>query len=172
MEKDHWKPNKDEYNPYYQGYISKIYDKNVPDLFEKQMRTYLAFFGALGEDKASLPYAPGRWTFKQALGHIVDTEKIMHFRALCIARQPGLTLPGFHQDRYVEMAEFQKFSIRNLLCAFEAHRNSLGQLIQGFSEEDLLRQGQVDGYTMSVRGAICIVVGHAEHHMQIFKRLA
>lgn len=170
MEKEYWKPNKDEYDPYYQGYIFKIHHKNVPDLFEKQMRTYLAFFGGLGEDKAMLPYAPGKWTYKQVLGHILDTEKIMHFRALCIARQPGLELPGFHQDSYVEMADFQKFSIKDLLGAFDAHRISLGKLMLGFSKEELLRKGQVDGHTMSVRAALCIIVGHAEHHMQILKK--
>jgi hypothetical protein len=170
MEKDYWTPLKDEFNAYYQGYISKIYDKNVPDLFEKQMRMYLAFFGALGEDRASLPYAPGKWTFKQLLGHIIDTEKIMHFRALCIARQPGVALPGFHQDNYVQMADFQQCTITELLGSFESHRLSLGQFMQTLSEEELIRQGKLEGHSMSVRAACCIVVGHAAHHMQMIQK--
>lgn len=172
MEKDDWIPLKGEYNPFYQRYISKIQDKIVPDLFEKQMPTYLGYFGSLGEDRARQPYAMDKWSFKQALGHIVDTEKIMHFRALCIARQPGIELPGFDQDDYVNMAGFDRLSIRELLTSFESHRLSLGQFMDTLPKEAMLNRGIVDGHVMSVRAACCIVVGHAEHHMGIFKGLS
>ncbi|WP_114750729.1 DinB family protein [Pleomorphovibrio marinus] len=172
MEKDDWMPSKGEYKPFYQGYVSKIQDKIVPELFEKQIQTYLAFFGSLGEDRASRPYATGKWSFKQALGHILDTEKIMHFRALCIIREPGIELPGFDQDDYVDIAEFDRLSLRHILTSFETHRWSLRQFMETLSKESMLNSGVVDGHAMSVRAACCIVVGHAEHHMGVFKSLS
>ncbi len=169
MVNDGWKPLKDEYNTFYQGYISIIEDKNVPDLFEKQIEEYLGFFGSLDESQASLPYAPGKWTYKEALGHVLDTDKIMHFRALCFTRQEGVKLPGFDQDSYVEKAGFQKYPISDLLDSFLAHRVSLAKFLKGLSQTDLTQRGKVDGQVLSVRAICNIIVGHAAHHMNILR---
>src|SRR5690606_35944861 len=99
-------PEKTEYGEYFDTYISKVRGSDIAELLLSQVEELRFLVDQLTEEKAIQPYAPGKWTYKQLLGHINDTEKIMFFRALCIARNEQKAFPGFDQDDYVQVANF------------------------------------------------------------------
>src|SRR5215470_7951321 len=95
------RPKPGEYNPYYDKYISLIPGNDIVGTLSSQFPKTLALLSSLGEQDGELRYAPGKWSLKEALGHVVDTERIMTYRALRIARGDRTPMPGFEQDDYV-----------------------------------------------------------------------
>ena len=162
------KPQQDEFAPYYNTYISLIGD-DVLDLLEQQAQTFTEYIRNIPEDKADYAYAEGKWTVRQVLGHIIDTERIMAYRALCIARQDTTPLPGFEQDDYVAVADVSDRSLASYAEEFEAVRKSNLYLFRSFEEEALNCRGTASEQPVSVRALLYIVAGHLEHHIRIFE---
>jgi len=126
----------------------------------------------LTEEQAVEPYAPQKWTYKQLLDHINDTEKIMFFRALCVARDEQQALPGFDQDDYVDAADFNDIPVSDLMEDFEHTRHSLAYFHKHLSEEASMRTGTVNGQLTSARALLYIIPGHFEHHLEILKGIS
>jgi hypothetical protein len=118
-------PSKGEYPSYYETYISKLGDQNFSTLIQSQTQELKAFVASKPEGWANVPYAPSKWTPKEVIGHCIDTERIMTFRALCIARGEKKLLPGFDQDPYVIQGQFNDVSLDDLLSDFEMQRQAL-----------------------------------------------
>src|SRR5690606_32925198 len=108
-------PDSDEYGEYYENYISKVRGQDISALINSQVAELRSFFNPINEEQSIESYQEGKWTYKQLLGHINDTEKIMFFRALCLARKEQQPLPGFDQDVYVNAANFNDASLSSLL---------------------------------------------------------
>lgn len=162
------KPQQDEFAPYYNKYIGLI-DEDVLGLLEKQADTFPAYIRNIPEDKADYAYADGKWTVRQVLGHIIDTERIMAYRALCIARQDTTPLPGFEQDDYVAVSEVSRRSLASYADEFEAVRKSNLFLFRSFDEQSLNCRGTASEQPVSVRALLYIVAGHLKHHIHIFE---
>src|SRR5690606_29460157 len=101
-------PDSDEYGEYYENYISRVRGQDIYALIISQVEELRFFFKQISEEQSIKSYQEGKWTYKQLLGHINDTEKIMFFRALCLARNEQQPLPGFDQDIYVNAANFNE----------------------------------------------------------------
>lgn len=163
------KPNPMEYKPFYQGYIDKLEGLSMPELLMEQVPRLNRIVEDFSENEIDLSPEPGKWSYNQVVGHLLDTEKIMHFRALMIARQPGVALPGFDQDLYVAAGNFTgKDILWTSLKGIIANREGIVAFLDTLHEEQLVNIGEVDGHPMSVRALIYIICGHMEHHLAGF----
>ena len=108
-------PQEGEFAPFYSGYVAWVKGKDIPKVLLSQIEEVRFLFEKMGEEKSLKAYAPGKWTPKEVLGHIIDTDRIMCFRALCFARGEKSELPGFDQDAYVSNAHFNNIPLPKLL---------------------------------------------------------
>ena len=114
-------------------------------------------------------YAPGKWTIKQIIGHLSDTERIFGYRALRIDRGDSTPLSGFEQDDYVSTAASNQRTLDDLLSEFRVVRESTLTLFHSFSRDDWMRSGRVSEWTLSVRGIAFTTAGHELHHANILR---
>lgn len=162
------RPTAEEYNPYYGPYIASVADHVVNELKE-QAENFPAFIRSIPKEKENYAYAPGKWTIKELLGHIIDTERIMAYRALRFARNDGQNLPGFDENDYVKHSHYAQRSLESLANEFMAVRNANLFLFESFTEEELLRRGTANHNEVSVRALVFIIAGHLSHHQKVLK---
>jgi len=162
-------PQKGDYPVFYETYISKISDDNYSDQIRSQIEELSALFAAKGPGWDSMPYEEGKWTPKEVLGHMIDTERIMTFRALCFARGEEKALPGFDQDPYVVAGKFNEVSAELLLQDFETQRKALLTFINTLNESVLDFVGNANGNPITPRALLWIIAGHFIHHFRILK---
>ncbi|RNI27529.1 DinB family protein [Rufibacter immobilis] len=164
------KPLPSEYNDYYHKYIQPIPDQtDVLELLLKQRQEVTQLFGRVTESEANFAYEPGKWSIKELLGHMNDTERIMAYRALCIARGEQTTLPGFDENAYVANSGFSQRTLAGLLKEHQVIREATVALFDTLPEEALSRVGSANGSPVSVRALAFIIAGHERHHLQILK---
>jgi catechol 2,3-dioxygenase-like lactoylglutathione lyase family enzyme len=124
---------------------------------------------ALFRSASAPPYAPGKWTMKEILGHLIDDERIFAYRALCVARDEPRELPGFDEKTYAAAAESEQRSIESLLDEYQAVRASTIAFLASLTPEQWLRRGVVNGYPASVRGLAFHIASHELHHLRIIR---
>ncbi len=162
-------PKKGEYSSYFDTYLTKIPDENFSVMILRQIEELKNLFESKEPGWDSKPYAEGKWTPKEVLGHTIDTERIMTFRALCFARGEKQAMPGFDQDPYVLHGRFDQVPAVNLLADFEAQRKALLTLIATLSEDVLDQVGTASGNSITPRALFWIIPGHFIHHFSILK---
>lgn len=160
------RPQPDEHAAFYNAYIQTVED-DVIDELETQASAFPDFLRSLPPSKAGYAYAPGKWTLKQLLGHLIDTERIMTYRLLCIARNDITPLPGFDENHYVKNSGYSDSDFGKLIEEFEVLRRANLYLFRSLTEEELLRQGTANNYAISVRALLFIIAGHLNHHRKI-----
>lgn len=163
------KPQAHEYNPYYGKYISKVPEGDVLALLQTQIAETASLLRQMPEDRASFRYAPDKWSIKEVVGHVCDTERIMTYRALRVGRGDTKPLPGFEQDDYIKTGNFDSRTLADLVSEFELIRQTTLALFRNFDEEALLRMGTASDSPISTRALVYIVAGHERHHEQILK---
>jgi hypothetical protein len=163
-------PREGEYESYYKAYVNWVKGKNIPALLLEQVAEIRVFYQEMGEEKSLLAYEPGKWTAKEVLGHIIDTDRIMTFRALCFARGEKASLPGFDQDQYVATADFNQIPLSALLEDFELSRKALVSLLNNLPESSYSNTGNANGFQVSVRALFHIIAGHAQHHLNVLNQ--
>lgn len=163
-------PSKDEYPPYYETYISKLAEANFSELLLLQVEQLKTLLGSKPAGWETTPYAPGKWSPKELLGHLIDTERIMTFRALCIARGDKNSLPGFDQDPYVQQGQFNAVPLDLLLADFVNQRQAILSLVQTLSAASFEEIGSANGNPMSTRALLWIIPGHFMHHFQVLQQ--
>jgi uncharacterized damage-inducible protein DinB len=161
-------PQPNEYPPFAAHYISLVPGPQVLELLEQSKDTVYSIFANMSEEKALSTYAEGKWTLKQMLGHMIDTERTFAYRALCFSRN-NIELPGFDQDIYVNNTDFNSRTIKSLADEYKATRESNMFLYRSFSDEQLLRGGIASNAPTSVRGLIYMTAGHEQHHLILIK---
>ncbi|MGZ3810709.1 MAG: DinB family protein [Mucilaginibacter sp.] len=162
------KPQPDEFVPFYNTYISKVPDGDVLELLKKLKDSSYALFSNLSDEKANYTYAEGKWTVKEALGHMIDTERTFAYRLFCFSRN-FVELPGFDQDVYVDNANFNTRTIQSLAAEFRATRESNIYMIESLTDEQLNRKGIASGNQATVRAMVYMLAGHEIHHLGILK---
>jgi len=163
------KPKPKDYNSIYGRYISPIGDADIIKVLEEQRKTSEKFLKTFTEEQGNYSYADGKWTVKEVLGHVIDTERIMAYRALTFARGEKQSLPGFEQDDYVAESNFNKRSLADLINEFITIRESNIILFKSFNEEILNRRGTASELEVTVLALIYIIAGHEKHHMKFLK---
>ena len=160
-------PKKGDYPAFYETYISKISNENYSDQIKNQIAELKSLFSSKEAGWDAKPYEDGKWSPKEVLGHMIDTERIMTFRALCFARGEEKALPGFDQDPYVIAGKFNQVSSDLLLQDFEAQRNALLTFINTLDESVLDFVGNANGKPITPRALLWIISGHFIHHFKI-----
>lgn len=156
-----------EYLPYYKQYIELVNVMPLLDALAAGMETTQNFFENLPEEIWDYRYAPGKWTPKDILQHIADTERVFAYRALYFARDKKVDIKGFDENIFAENAFAEKKSVSELLQNYVAVRNASLSLFSGFDERELKQIGMGNGSAMSVRAAGFIICGHEKHHCNI-----
>ncbi len=158
-----------EYNPYYKNYIELVESTNLVDALVKGMDATNAFFESLPNNKWNHQYIEGKWTPKDILLHISDTERVFAYRALYFARSNNAELKGFDENIFAENALAGNKTVADLLQNYVAVRNATLSLFKSFDENQLKQIGQANGSVMSVRAAGFVICGHEKHHCNIIK---
>lgn len=156
-------------NPLQLRYIQTVSGDNALASMKENLQIIVDFFKNLPEDKLYFRYAEGKWTPIEILGHIIDTERILAYRALSLARNEKQALLGFEEDDYVKATNFNKKSLRSLLLQYKTQRKSTILLFSSFSNRELNRVGKANGYPSSAKTMAWILAGHELHHLNILK---
>ncbi len=165
----HRRPANQEFNPYYKPYIDKVEELDFVTALNHSLAKNLAKLQTLSETQWNHKYAADKWTIKEVLLHILDTERIFAYRALRIARNDKTPLQGFEQNDYVDFYEVDNRSIASLLEEYELVRRSTIALFKNMSKEMLDRMGTASGGQISVLALGFMIAGHEIHHWELLK---
>jgi uncharacterized damage-inducible protein DinB len=157
-----------EYASFYATYIKAIEDIELFEELEISLHDFIKFVQNIPMDKFDYSYAEGKWTIKEIIQHIIDTERIFSYRALRISRNDKTPLPGFEENDYVVNTNAKSRSIQELLTEFSAVRHSNLIMFKSFSEEQLARIGIASENEVSVRALGFLIIGHMKHHQKVF----
>ncbi|HVO79120.1 MAG TPA: DinB family protein [Terriglobales bacterium] len=163
------RPQPSEYDPYYERYISLVPDGDIIQALQRQIDETTVLFSAVGEEKAGYRYAPGKWSVKEVVGHLADSERILAYRALRIARNDRTPIEGFEQDDYIRYAPFSKCRLAGLVREFGYVRAASVSLFQELDEEAWNRRGIANKVEISVRALAFTLAGHELHHRKVLK---
>jgi len=163
------RPTTSEYAPYYGTYVNRVPEGDICQVLEGQLAKTQALLTKVGEARAGHRYAPEKWSIREVIGHVIDTERIFACRALCFARSDKNPLPGFDQDLYVRFANFEARTLSDLAAEFGLVRKSSVILFRSFTEDVWERRGIANNVEFTVRSIPYIVSGHELHHVSILK---
>lgn len=163
------RPADNDFAPYYKGYIEKIKGDDILNILLIQTKECQNILNSFPENKGNYSYAEGKWTVKQVIGHMMDTERVFTYRALCIARAEKQPLPGFEQNDYVNKGNFNSRNLFDLVYELRLLRESNLLLFRSFDDEMLKRRGTASGYEVTVNALLFMIAGHMQHHLDILK---
>ena len=156
-----------EYHPYFQGYISLAPDLSLEEALSNGLEQSAAFYASIPEDKLEYRYAEGKWSVKEIIQHLIDSERMFCFRALSFARSENANLPGFDENEFTANSNADKKSLDSLLEEYKAVRAATIHMFRGMEEATLKSTGMANGNTLSTRAAGFLICGHEIHHRNI-----
>ena len=163
------RPQANTYGDYYRNYISLVEENDLFSALENAVDRSLTFWSDLTEEQGNYRYAEGKWSIKELLQHIIDTERIFSYRALAFARGEQTPLPGYDENQYADNCMSHSRSLQEMIDEFVLVRKSTIALFKSFDESVLDNLGNASGSNLSVRAAGFIIVGHEIHHMNVVK---
>ncbi len=163
------RPSADEHSEYFGQYIKQVPEADMVSLLREQLMDTVALLRDLPPEKGDYAYAPGKWTIKQVIAHLSDTERVMAYRAMRIARGDATPLASFDQDAYVQNMDVSHRTVGDLLEEFQVVRAATIHLVKHLDEETLKRRGTASGNPASVRALVYIIAGHERHHAALLR---
>jgi hypothetical protein len=163
------RPQENEFAPFYMSYIGQVPQTEPIPALEKAAEEIPRFLSLLSEAKGDYRYAPDKWSVKELLQHAIDTERIMAYRALTIARGDTTPLPGFDENSYARIAHTDYRTISDLKSEFQVVRKSTLCLFQNFDESAFRRRGIANDNPITVLALAYIIAGHQLHHFKILR---
>ncbi|WP_195576505.1 DinB family protein [Paenibacillus sp. 1001270B_150601_E10] len=161
------KLTEDQYPSYFGTYIQLVPEGNIVDMLTQQKKETAEALRALTETEWYYRYAPEKWTIKEVIGHIIDTEQIMSYRLLCAARGDQSALPPFDEQLYGRNAQYENWEISDLIAQYETTRTSTLLLIKNLSEAAWSRCGSLYQQPISALALAHIIAGHERHHWNV-----
>ena len=162
--------NSNEYASYYETYIRQVSDEyTLIEELEISQHRLIKFVQNIPMDKFDYRYEEGKWTIKDILQHLIDSERIFAYRALRFSRTDITPLASFDENAYVEQANGNGRSIMDLLTELAVVRQSSLSLFKTFTQEQLSRKGVASDCSMSVRALGFVIIGHQNHHQMVFE---
>ncbi|QCE42821.1 DinB family protein [Psychroserpens sp. NJDZ02] len=159
----------DEYLPYFKGYIDQAEGVSLLSGLESSFKTIHSFYLSIASEKLEYRYAEGKWTIKEIISHLIDTERIFCYRALRFARQDKTDLSGFDENAYVLASGASERSIADLLEEYTLVRKATIALFKSFSKTVLISNGIAGSGSVSVRALGFLIIGHEKHHVNVIK---
>lgn len=163
------RPTEVDYPEYFENYIIKVPGENLMDAFAIQFPVISDFFSEISEEESMHSYAPGKWTIKEVIQHIIDAERIFAYRAVSIARKESASLPSFEENDYTANSEANRRTWDSLCNEFLHARRSTQDLFQSFTESMLNQKGIANNKEITVLSIGFITVGHLYHHISVLK---
>ena len=163
------RPQSGDFNNYAQIYVDVTTGETVAELLANHSKVILDFVEAISESKASFSYADGKWTVKQLLQHMIDTERIFSYRAVTFARRDTVSLFGFDENEYANAATAAHRTIMDLKKEFSLLRQSTDLFLLSLTDEDLTQIGMASNHVVTVNAIAFIIFGHNLHHIKILQ---
>ncbi len=164
------RPGTDEYAPAFAGYVSRVPEVDIDAALARQAEELPSVLAAVRGEGERHRYAAGKWSVRELVGHVIDTERIMGYRAVCVARGETVSLPGFDENAYAEKATFDDYPLAELLEEFVLVRQGHLHFFRHLSPEAWLRKGIANQNPISVRALAWVMVGHVRHHMAVLEQ--
>jgi hypothetical protein len=163
------RPDPSEIATYYHRYIELVPPGDVLSHLRGQVEQTCALLAGLGADQAAHRYAPGKWSVRQVIGHLCDTERVMAYRALRFARGDATELPGFDENLFASNGGFDARAMTDLAAELRTVRAATVALFQRLDAAAGMRGGIANGNRMSVRSLAFVIAGHERHHVGILR---
>lgn len=163
------KPETNEYNQFYSGYVEKVKEDNCVDALKSGYRATKALLGSIPDDKWEYRYSEGKWTPKEMLLHILDAERVFAYRALRFSRGDETELSGYDHNIYIATSEANSRSVKSLLKEYRRVRKSTITMFSNFPAEAESRVGMANADSVSVRALGFIIAGHEKHHLGVLQ---
>ncbi len=162
-------PQSGEYAPYYDRYVALVPGQDILTTLDDQRRKTVLLLSCRTDAEGDFRYAPGKWSAKEVLGHVCDTERIFAYRALRIARADATPMEGFEQDDYVRNGPFAQRPVSDLIEDYIAVRRATISLLRSLDETAWSRRGVANKNEVTVRALAYIIAGHELHHRGILE---
>jgi uncharacterized damage-inducible protein DinB len=163
------RPAANEFAPYYGTYVNAMPDGDVVVALATQAEETFALLSGLSEEQAAFRYAPEKWTIRDLVQHLSDSERIFAYRALRFARGDQTSLPGFDQEPYAVTARADRRLLQDLATELRDIRRTTLALVHSFDEEMLARSGTASATTITVRALVWVIAGHERHHLKVLR---
>ena len=163
------RPAETEFAPFYAAYIARVPEADPLPPLEAQPAELLAIAERIAPEVELSRYAPDKWSIRQVFGHIIDTERVMGYRAFCIARGETKPLPGFNEKEYVAHSDSDDRPVKELAQEFAAVRHANLWAIRRWADDQWNCVGNANGYPMSARAIAYVMAGHVRHHLMILR---
>ena len=163
------RPGSDESAPFYHSYIAEVPGEAIGVYLETQVADLERVIAPLDESRARSRYAAGKWSIKEVVGHLADSERIFGYRLLRIGRGDGTPLPGFDENAYVPAGDFDARPLASVLGELRAVRQGTIALAHGLPANAWSRRGEASGKVISARALAYIIVGHLTHHERVLR---
>lgn len=157
------------YAPYFDAYIARVSEADPIAVMEAQYDELATFMRGLPSDKLNFSYAPGKWTPKEILGHLTDTERVMSYRALRFARGDQAPLATFDENAWMGPAEFSRRSLDDLLDEWLVVRHASLALFRSLPEAGRTRGGTASNRPLTVPAIVFLLPGHVRHHLAVVR---
>ncbi len=162
------RPAPTDHSEFHARYVNLVPETDLLSAMRAQTTVTQAALLAFA-DRPDHRYAPGKWTVRQVLGHMADTERIFGYRALSVARGDAAPLPGVEQDEWMANSDFSASSLEELLAGFQAVRTGNLYLLGGLTPAAWERRGVASGHTVTVRALAYMLLGHERAHLGILR---
>ena len=163
------KPSPATYPEYFKKYVDQVPEEDLLTGFQNQLTVIKEFLNSITEEKSMYAYDTGKWTLKEVLLHMIDTERIFNYRALAIARKETASLPGFDENIYAANSNANSRTWQNLIDEFLALRSSTEFLFKSFTDEALSTSGISNNNPVTVISLGFITLGHFYHHKNVMQ---
>jgi hypothetical protein len=163
------RPQPNEAASYYSTYIDRVTGDDIVNVLATQLDEVPAFLAEISEEQSLHRYAPDKWSMRELLGHLNDTERVFMFRAVWFARGFQDSLPSFDQEIGFKAAESDKVSWASHIEEFRAIRSATLAFLRNLPADAWLRSGIASGNSVTVRALAYIVAGHVAHHLAILR---
>ncbi|MCK6585293.1 MAG: DinB family protein [Anaerolineales bacterium] len=159
-------PPPEEFSPYYADYVQRATARgDVTAALPLQLNEIRTALGSLSDSQARFKPAPGEWSIKEIVSHLIDAERVFSYRFLRISRKDKTPLPGFEQEDFVRESQADELPLASLLDEFESVRRATIYMIQNTKDSAFAEVGSASGAPISARALAYMIVGHVEHHM-------
>ena len=162
-------PDLESVPAFFRGYVNNVKDFDMYEILKDSYRQALKIVRSIPETNGEFRYAPGKWSIKELLCHMMDTERIFAYRALRFARKDKTPLAGFEENDYAPEANAHGRSIKEIADQMERLRQTTIDLFQGFTPEMLQRKGIASNSELSVVNLGFIIPGHETHHRKVLQ---
>ncbi|MEP7274496.1 MAG: DinB family protein [Acidobacteriota bacterium] len=161
------RPATTDYAQAFGPYVGLVPEADILGVLDNQSQEVADLTSNISAEQAAFRYAPDKWSIREVMGHLADSERVFGFRAMALARGERAELPGFEENEYVDHGDFDDWSLSDLVAQFQSLRSSNVQLFKHLSDDAWKRSGIVNGNSITVPSLAWIIAGHLRHHIGI-----